>query len=62
MKKMILISGPMIAVCLMLGTAVGSSVDKIGLGAIYGVLIGFVISSLLIVRKYYAEKKGQKNS
>ncbi len=62
MKKMILISGPLIAICLMLGTAVGSSSDNTSLGANIGAIIGFVVSSLLIVWKYYAEKKGQKNS
>ena len=61
MKKAILISGPLTAVCLMMGTALGSSSGNIAYGAIYGVITGFAISSLLILWKYYAEKKGKQN-
>ena len=61
MKKMILISGPLTALCMVMGTAICSSNDNIDHGGIYGIIIGFAISSLLILWKYYAEKKGKQN-
>ena len=62
MKKMILISGPIIAICVMMGTAISSSLGNIKHGALLGFLTGFAITSAMIVWKYYKEKKNQKDS
>ena len=44
-----LISGPVMALCLMLGVAVGVSQNAIKQGIIGGLLFGIVVSALIIL-------------
>lgn len=60
MNKYYLISGPIMALVLMLGTAIGASMGNIKIGVTFGILVGGVFSALTILLGVTKQKKSNQ--
>lgn len=57
MKKYYLISGPVMALGIMVGTAAGAAIDNINIGVALGITVGVALSALAILFGACRQKK-----
>lgn len=56
-NKFYLISGPIFALSIMLGTAIGANTGNIKIGVVFGLLGGTIINAIMIFSIVYIQKK-----